>query len=76
MSSRAIVATTEALRTYLRAERKRQSMTQVELARLCGISPRFLGELENGRSTAGIGRVLRVCARLGIDLMLVKRGEQ
>ncbi|MBI5542942.1 MAG: helix-turn-helix transcriptional regulator [Deltaproteobacteria bacterium] len=68
------ITTAQELGTFIRAERRRQALTQAGLAALCGVSPRFLGEIEHGRSTAGIGRVLRVCSRLGIDLLLEPRG--
>lgn len=70
------VMTAKDLGAFIRAERQRQALTQMDLAALCGVSPRFLGELEHGRSTAGIGRVLRVCSRLGIDVLLQPRGAQ
>ena len=68
------ITTADELGALLRAERKRQGLSQVELAALCGVSPRFLGEIEGGRSTAGIGRILRVCSRLGLDLLVTRRG--
>lgn len=53
----------------------RQKLTQVGFAALCGVSPRLLGELESGRASVSLDRVLRICSRLGIDLFAARRGE-
>lgn len=60
----------------VRSERRRQKLTQVDFAALCGVSPRLLGELEGGRASVSLDRVLRICSRLGIDLFAVRRGER
>jgi len=62
------------LGAFVRDERKRQGLTQVRLAGLCGVSARLLGELETGRESVGFSRILRICMRLGVDLMAVRRG--
>jgi HTH-type transcriptional regulator / antitoxin HipB len=64
------------LGALVRTERRRQALTQVKLAALCGVSPRLLGELESGRSTVGVGRIIRICQRLGVDLFAVRREGQ
>ncbi len=69
------VTSAKELGGFLRSERKRQRLTQVDFAALCGVSPRLLGELESGRATVGLGRVLRICTRLGVDLYVSRRGE-
>lgn len=60
----------------VRSERRRQKLTQVSFAALCGVSPRLLGELEGGRASVSLDRVLRICSRLGIDFIAVRRGEK
>jgi HTH-type transcriptional regulator / antitoxin HipB len=57
----------------IRKKRRAIGMRQAELAALSGVGPRFLSELENGKPTAEIGRVLRVLQRLGLDLWLRPR---
>jgi len=52
----------------VRDQRKSFGLTQVEAAGLCGVGERFLRELEHGKSTLEIGRVLRVLSSLGIEL--------
>jgi len=74
MSTR--IASAKDLGAMVRVERKRQGITQTRLAALTGVSPRLLGELEAGRPTVGIGRVLGICSRLGIDFVAARRGEE
>ena len=54
----------------IRTERKAQGLTQADLAGASGVSLRFLSELERGRSSAGIGRVLRILHMLGLDVQV------
>lgn len=59
----------------IRDTRKQQGLNLETLAGLCGLSIRFLSELENGRETCGFGRVMRVLDALGIDLIAQPLGE-
>ncbi|MCE8002196.1 helix-turn-helix domain-containing protein [Billgrantia ethanolica] len=52
----------------IRQTRKQQGLTLETLAGLCGLSVRFLSELENGRETCSLVRVLLVLDALGIEL--------
>ena len=52
----------------IRQTRKQQNLTLETLAGLCGVSIRFLSELENGRETCSLVRVLLVLDALGIEL--------
>lgn len=58
----------------VRRKRREIGMRQADLAALAGVGTRFLSELENGKETAEVGRVLRVCRRLGLDLWILPRG--
>jgi HTH-type transcriptional regulator / antitoxin HipB len=60
----------------LRASRKKSGLTQRDLASLAGVGTRFLSELENGKPTLEIGRVLRVIEMLGLELLLQARDWQ
>jgi len=53
----------------IRRARKQQGLNLETLAGLCGLSIRFLSELENGRDSCGFGRIMRVLDTLGIDLL-------
>ena len=57
----------------VRAQRKAQGATQPEFAALCGVGVRFISELENGKSTMELGKVLKVLTCLGLQLTLQPR---
>ncbi len=65
-----VIHTIDELGAMIRTERKDLGLTQGDLAAACGLSLRFISELERGRATAGIGRVLRVLKMLGLELVL------
>jgi HTH-type transcriptional regulator / antitoxin HipB len=57
----------------IRLKRRAIGMRQAELAGLAGVGARFLSEIENGKPSAQIGRVLQVLRRLGLDLSIRPR---
>ena len=57
----------------IRAERRRQGMTQAELAGLSDVGVTFLSQLENGKESAEVGKALRVLTMLGIDVLVEPR---
>lgn len=50
--------------------REQLGLRQEELADLAGCSPRFVHELENGKETVHLGKVLSVLAALGLHLQV------
>jgi len=48
--------------------RKAQGLTQDDLAGLIGTGRRFISDLEKGKSTVQLGKVLLVLSALGIGL--------
>ena len=54
--------------TLILNRRKGLGFTQKEAAGLCGVGVRFWSELENGKETLQLGKVLSILSRLGIDL--------
>ncbi len=52
----------------IRNERKKQNLTQTQLAGLCNVGLRFIVDLEAGKETCQIGKVLLVLDILGLDL--------
>lgn len=50
--------------------RKARHYSQQDLADIAGVGRRFLSELEGGKATAEIGKVLQVLTALGIDVEL------
>ena len=65
-----IVKDTQNLGSFIRQHRKSMGLSQLNAAGLCGVGERFLSELERGKPTAEIGKVLQVINRLGLRLVL------
>ena len=65
--------TSQELGSRIRERRNHLGLTQAELASVARVNPRFLSELENGKSTAQIDGIQRVIAALGLDLYLGPR---
>lgn len=61
------------LGAYIRQERREQQLTQSELAGLSGVGLTFISQLENGKATAEVGKVLNVLSVLGSDLIVERR---
>lgn len=59
----------------LRRARKRQGLTQQELADLVGVGVRFVSEVERGKGSAEIDRVIELLRGVGIDVFLQARGH-
>jgi y4mF family transcriptional regulator len=58
----------------IRDARRALGITQPNLALAAGVGVRFLVEIESGKPTAQIGKVMRVLSALGVELQLVTRG--
>lgn len=58
---------------FIRAVRKESRIHQSELCDISGVSQRFLSEVENGKQTAEIGKVLHVLKCIGCDVTLRAR---
>ena len=58
----------------IRAKRTAIGMRQEQLAALAGVGPRFLSEIENGKESAEVGKVLHVLRRLGLEVSIRPRG--
>lgn len=48
--------------------RKSQGLTQADLAISANVGVRFIVDLENGKETAQIGKILQVCQMLGLEI--------
>jgi HTH-type transcriptional regulator/antitoxin HipB len=57
----------------IRARRLEKGLTQTQLAELCGVSLRFVSELERGRTSVSLGRALLLAQRLALDPVLLPR---
>jgi y4mF family transcriptional regulator len=55
----------------IRARRKHDGLTLAEVAGLTNVGIRFLSELENGKPTVRLDKLLHVIAALGLQLQIV-----
>lgn len=57
----------------IKEKRKTLKLTQAECASMCNVGKRFFSELENGKESLHIGKVLNCLQILGINISLVNR---
>ncbi len=69
------IHTTKDLGREIRTRRKELGYTQSFLASYVGVSTSFLSELENGKETLQINKIMDVMSLLGMDICVVRRGE-
>lgn len=60
----------------VRSARKEQNLRQDELAGVSGVGLRFIVDLEAGKPTAQIGKVLQVLQTLGCSIDILAPGER
>lgn len=68
------VSDSVALGQLIRAERKRQQLTQEQLAGVAGVGVRFVRELESGKESCRVGLTLTVLQTLGLTVSITSRG--
>lgn len=71
-----IVKSAATLGALVRARRLAAGLTQAQAAGLAGVGNRFLSELERGKETVELHRVLQVLERLGFELAVAPRGSR
>lgn len=54
--------------------RQEMKLTQAEAAALCKVGIRFLSELENGKPTLHLGKVMQVLRAFGLMTILRRKG--
>jgi y4mF family transcriptional regulator len=59
-----------ALGRKVRELRRAQKVTQAQLSGLANTGIRFISDLENGKETCHIGKMLRVLETLGVDMLI------
>ena len=64
-----------AIGAVLSRRRREFGYTQSEVAAFCGFSQRLISEIERGRETVAIDKVMRYANGLGIDFLLRIRGK-
>ena len=65
----------DSLGRLIRRQRRMQKLRQSEVASLAGVGTRFLSELENGKESLELGRVIRVLNVLGMEISIDQRGR-
>jgi y4mF family transcriptional regulator len=60
--------------SILRKKRKAQGLTLEQVAQHCGLSIRFVSEVERGKATAEFGKVLFLLSAVGVDVFVNTRG--
>ncbi len=63
------------LAALVRHKRKKDGLTQVDAAALCGVGTRFLSDLENGKQSVHFMKVLKVLHGLGLVIEVGERGH-
>lgn len=66
---------TKELGRAIRDRRRELGYTQAFLAEYAGVSASFLSELENGKETIQLGKMMEVMSLLGMDICMLRRGE-
>ena len=59
----------------LKKQRKRLGYTQAYIADFTGFSVSFISDVEKGKATAEIGKVLHYAHMLGMDVKIEARGH-
>lgn len=70
-----LVRTPEELGALLRAHRKVCGLTLEQTAGVGNSGTRFLSELERGKPTVRLGKTLETLRLLGLEVVIVPRGE-
>lgn len=68
-----IIRSNEQLGQIIRMQRKREGLTQLQLAEFCGLSASFISDVEHGKPTVEVGKVLFLLHNLGLDMSIVER---
>ena len=67
------IRSTSDLGAAVRSRRKQLGYTQAFLASYAGVSSSFLSDLENGKETIQLNKVLEIISLLGMDLFIQAR---
>ncbi len=63
-------STCESMGKTIRDLRRSQGLTQAQLAGLSNTGVRFISDLENGKETCHLGKILHVLDTLGIEIII------
>ncbi|MCK5082832.1 MAG: helix-turn-helix transcriptional regulator [Candidatus Omnitrophica bacterium] len=68
------IKTIKDIGSIVRSKRKEIGLTQKQVSDMCNVGVRFLSELENGKMTLEIGKVLTILNALGLEVKIEARG--
>lgn len=68
-----LVATAADIGMAVRKKRKKDGLTLADAAALSDVGYRFMSDLENGKETAQVGKVLKVLTALGLNMTIKAR---
>lgn len=63
---------TEDISSIIKNRRKSLNLTQAECATFCGVGVRFFSELENGKQSLHLGKVMQVLKMLGLKMQILE----
>lgn len=63
---------TEDISSIIKNRRKSLNLTQAECAAFCGVGIRFFSELENGKQSLQLGKVMQVLKMLGLKMQILE----
>lgn len=69
------IISVESISEAVKTRRKQLGLTQSETAAMCNVGARFFSELENGKETLQMNKVLHCLEMLGINLYAVNRED-
>ena len=64
------ISTCESIGKTIRDLRRSQGLTQAQLAGLSNTGVRFISDLENGKETCHLGKILHVLDTLGVEIII------
>lgn len=64
------ISTCESMGKTIRDLRRSQGLTQAQLAGLSNTGVRFISDLENGKETCHMGKILHVLDTLGVEIVI------
>ena len=64
------IRTCESMGKTIRNLRRAQGITQAQLAGLSNTGVRFISDLENGKETCHLGKILHVLDTLGVEIII------
>jgi y4mF family transcriptional regulator len=69
------VATASDIGRLIRHKRREVGALQESVAGLAGVGTKFLSQLENGKETAELGKVLQVLKAMGLEVYIFPRSS-